>query len=147
MHCKFWCTGSVLWKAWWWLNRVETCCHKNILCNELFCLTESYTLYVQIYLFHCPITMSDHQRRWNHNNITDVKQSSRRIRDIGLKLIISHVWFITGKLLVQTVVQTVVPLIKMFMISLKSYRHITIKYFNISKTAFLHFFQKLPLTS
>ena len=45
MHYKFWYIVSVLWKAWWWLNRVETCCHKNILCNELFCLTEIYTLY------------------------------------------------------------------------------------------------------
>jgi hypothetical protein len=38
-------TLYVLWKAWWWLNRVETCCHKNILCNKLLCLTEIYTLY------------------------------------------------------------------------------------------------------
>jgi len=34
MHYKFWYIGSVLWKAWWWLNRVETCCHKDILCNK-----------------------------------------------------------------------------------------------------------------
>jgi hypothetical protein len=46
MHYKFRYIGSVLWKAWWWLNRVETCCHKNILCNKLLCLTEIYTLYV-----------------------------------------------------------------------------------------------------
>jgi hypothetical protein len=45
MHCKFWYIGSVLWKAWWWLNRAETCCHKNILCDKLLCLTEIYTLY------------------------------------------------------------------------------------------------------
>jgi len=45
MHYKFWYTGSVLWKAWWWLNTVKTCCHKNILCNKLLCLTEIYTLY------------------------------------------------------------------------------------------------------
>ena len=32
-------------QAWWWLSRVETCCHKNILCNKLVCLTEIYTLY------------------------------------------------------------------------------------------------------
>jgi hypothetical protein len=42
---KFWYIGSVLWKAWWWLSRVETCCHKNILSNKLLCLTEIYTLY------------------------------------------------------------------------------------------------------
>ena len=35
----------VLWKAWWWLNTVETCCHKNILCNKLLCLTGIFTLY------------------------------------------------------------------------------------------------------
>jgi len=44
MHYKFRYIGSVLWKAWW-LNRVETCCHKNILFNKLLCLTEIYTLY------------------------------------------------------------------------------------------------------
>jgi len=42
---KFWYIGSVLWKAWWWFNRVETCCHKNILHNKLLCVTEIYTLY------------------------------------------------------------------------------------------------------
>jgi len=45
IHYKFWYNGSVLWKAWWWLNTVETCCHKNILCNKLLCLIEIYTLY------------------------------------------------------------------------------------------------------
>jgi hypothetical protein len=45
MHYKFWYNGSVLWKAWWWLNRVETYCHKYILCNKYLCLTEIYTLY------------------------------------------------------------------------------------------------------
>jgi len=45
MHYKFWYIWSVLWKAWWWLNRVETCCHKNILCNKLLRLTEIYILY------------------------------------------------------------------------------------------------------
>jgi len=30
MHYKYWYLGSVLWKTWWWLNTVETCCHKNI---------------------------------------------------------------------------------------------------------------------
>jgi len=52
MHYKFWYIGSVLWKAWWWLNTVETCCHKNILCNKLLCLTEIYTLY-DVYCFVC----------------------------------------------------------------------------------------------
>jgi hypothetical protein len=42
---KFWNIGYVLWKAWWWFNRVETCCHKNVLCNKLLCLTEIYNLY------------------------------------------------------------------------------------------------------
>jgi len=45
MHYKFWYIGSVSWKAWWWLNRVETCCHRNILCKKLLCSTEIYTLY------------------------------------------------------------------------------------------------------
>jgi len=45
MHYKFWYIGSVLWKAWLWLNTVETCCHKNIWCNKLLCLTEIYALY------------------------------------------------------------------------------------------------------
>jgi len=45
MHYKFWYIGSVLWKVWWWLNRVETCCYKNILCTKLLCLTGIYTLY------------------------------------------------------------------------------------------------------
>jgi len=45
MHYKFWYIGSVLWKAWWRLNRVETCCHKNILYNKLLCSTEICTLY------------------------------------------------------------------------------------------------------
>jgi len=44
MHYKFWYIGSVLWKIWRLLNRVETCCHKNNLCNKLLCLTEIYTL-------------------------------------------------------------------------------------------------------
>jgi len=46
---KFWYIGSVLWKAWWCLNRVETCCHKNILCSNLLCLAEIYTLYEYTY--------------------------------------------------------------------------------------------------
>ena len=45
MHYKYWYIGSVLWKAWRWLKRVETCCHKNILCTKLLCLTEIYTLH------------------------------------------------------------------------------------------------------
>jgi hypothetical protein len=44
MHYKFWHIGSVLWKAWWWLNRVETC-YEYVSCNKLLCLTEIYTLY------------------------------------------------------------------------------------------------------
>ena len=40
---KLWYIGSVLWKAWWWLNIDETCCHKNILCNTLLRLSEIYT--------------------------------------------------------------------------------------------------------
>ena len=48
----FWYIGSVLWKAWGWLNRVETCCHKNILCNKLLFLTEIYTFYESIWQFH-----------------------------------------------------------------------------------------------
>jgi hypothetical protein len=45
MHYKFWYIGSVLRRAWWWLSRVETYCHKNNLCNKLLCLTKMYTLY------------------------------------------------------------------------------------------------------
>jgi len=30
MHYKYWNIGSVLWKAWWLLIRVQTCCRKNI---------------------------------------------------------------------------------------------------------------------
>jgi hypothetical protein len=45
MHYKYRYIGSVLWKAWWWLSRVETCCYKNILCNKLLCLAVIYTLY------------------------------------------------------------------------------------------------------
>jgi hypothetical protein len=45
MHSVSRYSGSVLWKAWWWLNRVKTCCLKNILCNKLLCLTKIYTLY------------------------------------------------------------------------------------------------------
>jgi len=44
MHLQCWYNESVLWNAWW-LNTVETCCHKNILCNKWLCLTEIYTLY------------------------------------------------------------------------------------------------------
>jgi hypothetical protein len=44
MNYKFWYIGSVLWKAWWWTNRVETCCQKNILRNKLLCLSEIYKL-------------------------------------------------------------------------------------------------------
>ena len=65
MHHKFWYIGSVLWKAWWWLSRVETCCNKNILCNKLLCLTETYTVYVEAiicYLLNCPLNM------WNVTN-------------------------------------------------------------------------------
>jgi hypothetical protein len=47
MQYKFWYFGSLLWKAWLWLNRVEACCHKNVLYNKLLCLTEIYTLYGQ----------------------------------------------------------------------------------------------------
>jgi hypothetical protein len=45
MHYKFWYIVSLLWKAWWWLNGVETCCHRNILCSKLLCLTEIFTFY------------------------------------------------------------------------------------------------------
>jgi len=64
---KFWYIGSVLWKAWWWLSRVETCCHKNILSNKLLRLTEIYTLYefygsaveVSILLVYSATSLSD----------------------------------------------------------------------------------------
>ena len=52
MHYEFWYIESFPWKAWWWLNRVETCCHKNILCNKLLCLTETYILYESFYLLY-----------------------------------------------------------------------------------------------
>jgi len=30
MHYKCWYIGSVLQKAWWWLNTVETCCLNSL---------------------------------------------------------------------------------------------------------------------
>jgi hypothetical protein len=45
MHYKYWYIGSVLQKAWWWLNTVQTCC---INCNciiKLWCLTGICILY------------------------------------------------------------------------------------------------------
>jgi hypothetical protein len=43
MHNKGSYIRSVLQKAWWWLNTVETCSNKNILLNKLVCLTGIYT--------------------------------------------------------------------------------------------------------
>jgi hypothetical protein len=45
MHYKCWYTGSVLQKAWWWLNTVETCCLKCNYIIKLFYLTGICTLY------------------------------------------------------------------------------------------------------
>ena len=45
MHYKCWYIGSVLQKAWWWLNRVESCYR---VCNciiKLLCLTGVCILY------------------------------------------------------------------------------------------------------
>ena len=39
MHYKCWYIGSILQKAWWRLNTVETCCLKCNYIIQLLCLT------------------------------------------------------------------------------------------------------------
>ena len=56
-HYKIWYIGSVLWVAWWWLSRAETCCNENILFKKLLCLTGKYTLYA--YTNECKHTVQN----------------------------------------------------------------------------------------
>jgi hypothetical protein len=75
MHYKILIHWICFLEGLWWLNRVETCCHKNNLCNKLLCMTEIYTLYELVFWFI--LTQAYHQqtrtpntRRWHTHAAT-----------------------------------------------------------------------------
>jgi len=52
MHYKCWYIGSVLQKAWWWLNRLETCCLECNYIIKCLCLTVICILYEHYFPFY-----------------------------------------------------------------------------------------------
>ena len=52
MRYKCWYIGSVLQKAWWWLNRLETCCLECNYIIKCLCLTVICILYEHYFPFY-----------------------------------------------------------------------------------------------